>query len=115
MGHQQRFAGSAMTEEQLSRAVVKLAEHCGWLVYGIKRSDKALLRAASGAGYPDLTMLRKSTLLIVELKTTKGRYTTQQLGWLAELDEVQGVYARTWRPKHWYEGTIEHALKTLGR
>ena len=57
-----------MSEAQLSAAIVELAELLGWRVFTVRRSDRAIVASRTGAGFPDLVMVRSGRLLAVELK-----------------------------------------------
>jgi hypothetical protein len=63
----------------------------------------------SNPGFPDLTLVKGSTLLFVELKSTKGRLTPAQSEWLEALGFVASV--ATWRPCHYRDGTVERVLR----
>ena len=49
---------AAVSEAQLSAAIVELAELLGWRVFTVKRSDRAIVASRTGAGFPDLVMRR---------------------------------------------------------
>lgn len=103
----------AMSEDELLAAVRKLARLRGWLTYHSLRSE------GSEPGFPDLVMVRRGRLLMVEIKTTKGRLSDAQRGWLVELsgcrcyfvDGAAGPEVCVWRPSDWSDGTIEEALR----
>lgn len=48
-------------------------------------------------GFPDLVLAASGRLLLVELKSDKGRLSTDQKQWIAEL----GEHAVVWRPRDW--------------
>ena len=99
-----------MTERQLSKAVVALAELYGWRVYVIQNTRAASLRSHTGVGWPDLFMVRGKRALAVELKV-KGRKPTQaQLGWLQALRRT-GVDAFLWTEHDWHDGMVEDMLR----
>ena len=101
-----------MSEDTLKAACIDLAEALGWLVFSIRRSDLAKVqgRKKTGAGFPDLILLRRGVLLAVELKREDGKTTWQQHRWLGALANA-GVRTDTWRPRHWLDGTIERVLR----
>ena len=103
-----------MSEAQLSAAVVELAEWLGWRVYTVRRSDRAIVASRTGAGFPDLLMVRAGRLLAVELKRESTKPTAAQHGWLAALDGCPGVEVDVWRPAQWHDGAIERALRGSG-
>lgn len=94
------------TEAEFQAAVVELARWCGWLVFHPRpaRTSKGWATAIQGdAGYPDLTLVHsvKKRIIIVELKTPKGRTSEPQRRWLEALEAVPGVEAFLWRPSDW--------------
>lgn len=111
----------AMTEEQLSEAVVEYAEREGWLVFFIpdwiwrlvfasmKRRRRGDRRWAK-PGYPDLTMVKDGRLVIVELKSEKGEAREVQQRWLDELARVPGIEVYLWKPSHWLSGVVDRIL-----
>lgn len=86
---------AALTEAQWQTRVLDLAGWRGWLVYHPYDSRR------STPGFPDLVLVRDSTLLFVELKTARGRVTREQRRWLADLSSVPGVGVYVWRPEDW--------------
>lgn len=86
-----------LKEVQFLRAVSSMAQLAGWKTYHTHDSRH------SGAGFPDLVLVRGGALLFAELKTQGGRLTVPQKEWLALLAAVPGVGAVCWRPDHWPE------------
>jgi hypothetical protein len=93
-----------VTEKELQAAVLKLAGYTGWLSYHTYDSRR------STPGFPDLIMVRWGRGLAVELKSSKGRATPEQLNWLALLSST-GWESYLWRPSDWIDGTIEAILR----
>ena len=100
-----------MSEAQLSAAIVELAELLGWRVYTVRRSDRAIVASRTGAGFPDLVMVRGSRLLAVELKRESAKPTAAQDAWLAAFAGCPGVEVDVWRPAQWHDGAIERTLR----
>lgn len=100
-----------MSEAQLSAAIVELAELLGWRVFTVRRSDRAIVASRTGAGFPDLVMVRSGRLLAVELKRARAKPTAEQYTWLAALGGCPGVEVDVWRPAQWHDGAIERALR----
>ena len=100
-----------VSESQLSAAVVALAELHGWRVYTVRRSDRARVASHTGAGFPDLLLVRAGLVRTVELKREAGRVSETQRAWLAALGECPGVEAGVWRPRDWHDGTIVRTLR----
>lgn len=94
---------ATMSERDFQAAVIAFAKWHGWSVYHTYRSDR------SEPGYPDLTMVRNGQLVCAELKSTKGRLTSEQVDWLARLGLVPGVVAEMWRPADWER--VEEVLR----
>lgn len=82
-------------EADFQAAVVELAQLTGWLVYHCNDARR------STPGWPDLALCRPPRLLLVELKTTRGRLRPEQRVWLAALTECTGVEVAVWRPADW--------------
>ena len=101
-----------MSEAQLSAAIVELAELLGWRVFTVRRSDRAIVASRTGAGFPDLVMVRAGRVLAIELKRDGRRKPTPaQDAWLAALDGCPGVEVDVWRPAQWRDGAIERTLR----
>lgn len=96
---------ATMTEAQLQTQVVALARALRWRWFHVHDSRR------SPAGFPDLILVRGPRLIAAELKRQKGRYRPGQQEWLADLDQVPGVTAVTWRPTDLLDGTIQEALR----
>ena len=79
--------------------VLSAARALGWRCYHTYDSRR------SAPGFPDLIMCRGTRLLAIELKTTKGRATLDQLGWLASL-KTAGAETGIWRPEDWDDVVI---------
>lgn len=83
---------SKMSERQFQNHVVKMAEARHWRCYHTFDSRR------SQPGFPDLVMIKDGRLLFVELKTMRGRVTTDQTDWLSALGQAKNVLAYVWRP-----------------
>lgn len=113
----------AMTERQLLDTILGtprnpgLALALGWRGYHTHRSQH------SPAGFPDLCLVRAGRLIFAELKTERGKTSTEQDAWLDDLDAVEAELERiyrsrpgvvsvyVWRPSDLLEGRIEAALR----
>jgi glycine/D-amino acid oxidase-like deaminating enzyme len=80
-----------LTEADWQELVVQYARLQGWWCFHPYDSRK------SQAGWPDLVLMRPPELVIVELKSQRGKVTQEQERVLAMLDEC-GVEAHLWRP-----------------
>jgi hypothetical protein len=93
-------------DTELLPNVTELAIRLGWLVF----HDYDSLR--NRAGFPDLIMLRAGRLLVVELKSHKGRLRPAQHVWLDAFAAVGGnVETYLWRPLDLLDGTVEKVLR----
>jgi hypothetical protein len=81
-----------LTEKQWLAQVVDLAKLFGWATY------HPWLSIHSPRGWPDLALVRPPRLVLVELKTDKGRTSPAQDAWLELLRQVPGVEVFVWRP-----------------
>ena len=102
----------AMSELDLERMVIELAERYGWWVYSVRRSDKARPNGRTHQGYPDLTMVHNGLISFAELKTRAGKPTDAQQAWL---DKLRTTFSKVylWTPMQWLDGTIERELRPL--
>ena len=104
-----------MDEKTLQAAVIQLAQWRKWRVVHFMpaqnaRGDWRTPVAADGKGYPDLTMIRGGRIVVAELKSVRGRTTTEQELWLAAW-LLTDAEVFLWYPKDWLEGTIERVLR----
>lgn len=103
-----------ITERQFQQQVVHLAHLHRWRVMhvrptiGRRNGQAAWQTATSTPGWPDLTIWRPGRLLLVELKTDRGRLSPAQREVIGSLRDA-GVDVRVWRPADWPE--IETTLK----
>jgi hypothetical protein len=91
------------TESDLDRQVRELALRYGWpLAYHTFDSRR------STAGFPDWIFARHSRLVALELKTTTGRPTLEQVQWIGVLQTIPGVDAAIIQPSG-----LQHAADLL--
>ena len=99
-----------VTESHLLEAVAAFAVVRGWLVHHDRpaRTKDGWRTAMQGhQGFPDLVLVRGGRLIFVELKAEKGRVSSTQERWIAEL-RTTGSLVCVWRPSDWPE--IERTL-----
>jgi hypothetical protein len=100
----------AESEASFQRRLTDLAEELGWEWMHIGRVGKYVANGAKGtlgSGWPDLTLLRGSRLLFVELKAQQGPgLTVTQKLVLGRLSMAAEAYV--WRPSDWAQ--ILHVL-----
>ena len=112
---------STMTEAELQSAVIDVMHTFGWAVAHFRagRTASGSWRTpveADGAGFFDLIAIRKGRLLLVEVKSARGRLSPQQVWWhqLAKaVEKVAPDVVKTfvWRPEDWTSGAIEEELR----
>lgn len=94
-----------VSESAFQSAVIDYARLKRWQVchirsapvtnrYGIVRTS---VPYQGDVGLPDLILARAGRVLLVELKSAKGRATAEQVGWLS----AAGENGRLWRPADW--------------
>jgi hypothetical protein len=97
-------ADDAMSEASLLDAVRQLARLYGW------RLSHPWFSIRSEPGYPDLTLVRGTRLLFIELKRADGELSDAQAAWIADLERTCAeVYV--WRPEVLGNG---QAIRVLG-
>ena len=82
-----------MTEKQWQKAVEREARRGGWMFYHTRYS------LGSGAGFPDLVLVRGKRVIFAELKSDTGKLTPKQEEWAAALLGA-GAEWHLWRPMH---------------
>lgn len=100
-----------ITEAAFIRQVIAFARLHGWLTAHFRpaRTARGWRTAVQGdgKGFVDLVMVRGHRVVFAELKAAGGRFTPEQLAWLAAL-EAAGAEVYQWRPASWPE--IERVL-----
>jgi VRR-NUC domain len=90
-----------LAEADFQRTVIDLAHVFGWSVAHFRpartRSGWRTPVQADGIGWPDLMLLRRDRLLVVELKAEAGRLRPAQAAWL-ERFRAASIEAYVWRP-----------------
>ena len=99
-----------MSEDDLLSCVIDLAQRLNWRVINFRPAQTAKgWRTAvqgDGKGYPDLTLLRGSRGMAVELKSARGQVSREQAAWLGAF-LAAGWETHIWRPADWVEGVRE--------
>lgn len=90
-----------MREADFQSRVIDTAKWCGWMVHHsrpVQDSDGTWSTPIQGdPGLPDLVLARGGVVLLVELKSDKGKPTKDQVKWL----DAAGTWGRLWRPADW--------------
>jgi hypothetical protein len=102
---QQNGPGGAaleISEDAFQSRVVDYARLRGWLVVHYRpapagRSGRYATPLQGNKGCPDLILARTGRVLLVELKSQRGRLSVDQAAWLGAL----GRNGRLWRPRDW--------------
>lgn len=92
-----------MKERDWQRTILEAARYLNWHVYHTFDSRR------SAAGFPDLLLIKPPRLLVIEVKTERGRVTAAQESWLALFAALPGVTALVARPSDW--PAVEAVLK----
>lgn len=97
------------TEAGFTRAVIQFARLHNWKVAHFRPARTAAgwrtAVSGDGAGWPDLTLVRGTTIIAAELKVGRNKLTPEQCEWVAAL-EAAGVRVYLWRPETW-ESIVE--------
>ncbi len=95
---------SKVSERQFQDVVVRYARACGWLVHhsrpAMNRRGEWSTPIQGDAGFPDLVLARDGTVLILELKSQKGRVPPEQHAWHSAMGMMD---VAVWRPSDWPE------------
>ena len=89
-----------LSEAQLQARVIDLARLRGYRVAHFRpaRTAQGWRTPITGhPGFPDLVIAKDGRFLAIELKSSTGRPTRDQLSWLDAL----GEHGRLWRPDDW--------------
>ena len=102
-----------ISEAEFQTAIMDMAAWFGW-----RRFHPRTVQILKGAhltpykgegGFPDLVLVHRSKgIIFAELKAQKGRMSSSQELWRADL-EAAGAEYHLWRPSDWWE--IEKRLK----
>lgn len=99
-----------LSEADLQKGVLELAELTGWMVFHVSDSRREVIDRRSGVsrmvgdklakGWPDLVLVhpRRGVCFIRELKSDRGRLTPEQKQWIAAL-AAAGLDVGVWRPR----------------
>jgi hypothetical protein len=95
-----------VTEDEWLSRVLDTAQLHGWRVQHVRpaRTVRGWRTPVQGdQGAPDLLLARAGRVLLVELKSDRGRLGPGQREWLA----AAGGHARLWRPRDWVQVLAE--------
>jgi hypothetical protein len=97
-----------MTERELLDAIRAACKWGGLLCYHTHDSRR------SEPGYPDVTVCGPRGVLFRELKSDRGRLSSEQWTWLERLTEA-GADADVWRPDSWPDRVLTELAGIGGR
>ena len=91
-----------MLEKDFQKQVIELARRYGWKVQHSKTvqlaSGRHMTPIDGDKGFPDLVLCHRSHgTVFAELKSMKGRFSTEQISWLTDL-QLSGQRVYCWRP-----------------
>ena len=88
-----------LSERDFTTKVIDRAKAMGWRVFHPRpaRTSQGWRTAGQGTpkGFPDCVIAQDGVLLLVELKSQKGKLTDEQKDWLHHTNGA------VWRPKDW--------------
>lgn len=87
-----RLLWASLTEKQFQSNVVRQARTWGWWVHHQTISYR------SGAGLPDLLLIRGDRIVFAELKSMKGRVSPAQQDVIERIRATGKAEAYIWRP-----------------
>lgn len=98
--------------KDLLPAVIEAARGLGWRVIHSRNTyseGRWHTPLAGDPGAPDLILVRAGRVLLVELKSQRGKLSANQQAWR---DAIMGgpVEYYLWRPSDWLDGTITAIL-----
>ena len=94
------------TEAQFRQQIIELAHWGRWKAYCV--FEQASYARRSSKGFPDLVLARRNQdgrtrVLIVELKSEKGKMSLEQLEWQVLFTACPGVEYFLWKPSDFEE------------
>lgn len=109
-----------MTEAEFKNQVIELAKRYGWLIHhdlpAIRSNGSWATNTQGHAGFPDLVLARRGSVIFAELKSMTGKVTPGQTAWIKQLegdpDQLKNVdmIVQVWRPDD-----MEMIINTLDR
>jgi len=92
------------SESDFQAQVIQLARQYGWLVYhhlpAMNRRGKWGSHVQGDKGWPDLVLCKPPHLYLFELKSEKGKASSEQQAWIDAL-VASGQGAKILRPSDW--------------
>ena len=92
------------SEKEFQRSVIEYARMMGWRIHhtrpALTQSGRWITPVQGDVGFPDLVLCRPPRLIFAELKSERGKPSTDQMEWLDAL-RACGVEVYLWRPSDW--------------
>lgn len=103
-------AALELSEKRLTDSVKRCLMAQGWMSAHFHDSRRQVqpgvfVGDSAAKGFPDIVAIRGSRLLIVELKSEKGRLRPEQPEWLDAFSAI-GAEVFLWRPSHWFSDAV---------
>jgi hypothetical protein len=103
---------TAMTEAELLDSILQLASLLKWRTAHFRPARTAAgwrtAVSGDGKGFPDI-ILARDRLVAIEAKAERGLLSLEQVVWRDALIAA-GVEYHLFKPEHWLNGDIQHAL-----
>lgn len=96
-----------LPESWLDEQVLGEAREHGWLAHHVRDSRLN----AGDAGFPDWVLTRRGRVVIVELKTQRGRLEAAQKEWLGHMGHRPATEVYVWRPSDYDDRIIREVLR----
>jgi|688.fasta_scaffold19982_7 hypothetical protein len=108
-----------MSEKTLTELVKNALRNTGWRsahFHDSRRQVKpgVFIGDSAAKGFPDIVAVRRTRLLVAELKSDKGKFRDGQEGWLDAFTCV-GAEVFVWRPEHWNSDAIWDVINAANR
>lgn len=101
-----RIKSLKITEAEFTRQVLEYAKLKGWRTAHFRpaRTAKGWCTAVQGdgVGFPDIIFIRRTDMLVAELKVGRNNVSTEQMEWLASF-QWAGHDSYVWKPSNWAE------------
>ena len=94
-----------ITEDEFLRQVLQLAKLRGWRTAHFrpamtKKGRWVTAVSGDGKGFPDLILVRRDSILVVELKVPPNKLTAEQQEWMDAFERT-GIMVLCWTPNDW--------------
>lgn len=113
-----RATARAMSESDLQDAIVELSHAFGFSVahFTTARTNTGGYRTPTqydAVGFPDLLLVGERGVVFIEVKTERGKLSTEQAEWILRVNRAKHR-AYVFRPSDWLSGAVERELRREG-